>query len=84
LKELNDAKEMNYTVFMGNLKTYEMEIKARKSHEPQKEKGIAFKTNQDNSDEENNGMSIGSEDFSLLVENVAHLLYKKGVFRRNK
>ena len=37
LKELNDAKEMNYTVFMGNLKTYEMEMKARKSREPQKE-----------------------------------------------
>ena len=45
LKELSDAKEMNYTVFMGNLKTYEMEMKARKSREPQKEKGIVFKTN---------------------------------------
>ena len=62
---------------MGNLKTYEMEMKARKSREPQKEKGIAFKTNQEDSDEEEGNISIGKDDFALLIENVAQLLYKK-------
>jgi hypothetical protein len=84
LKELNDAKEMNFTVFMGNLKTHEMEMKARKSREPQKEKGIAFKINQDESDDENEGDLVGSDEFSLLVRNVARLLYKRGNFKRGK
>ena len=84
LKELNDAKEMNYTVFMGNLKTYEMEMKARKSREPQKEKGNAFKINQDKSDDYNEDVIVGNDDFSLLVKNVARLLYKKGNFKRGK
>ena len=30
LKELNDSNEMDFTAFMGNLKTCEMETKARK------------------------------------------------------
>ena len=36
LKELNDKKEMNFTAFMGNLKTHEMEMKVREEREPKK------------------------------------------------
>ena len=42
-KELNDKKEMDFTAFMRNLKTHEIEMKARKDCEPQKENGVALK-----------------------------------------
>jgi len=84
LKELNDTKEINYTVFIGNLKTYEMEMKARKSREPQKEKGIAFKINQSDSEDDDEDDREVKEEFSLLVNNVARLLYKRGNFKRGK
>lgn len=37
LKKLNNSKEMNFTTFMGNLKTHVIELKARQEWEPQKE-----------------------------------------------
>ena len=43
LKELNDKKEMDFTTFMGNLKTHEMKMNARKDREPHKKIGVAFK-----------------------------------------
>ena len=43
LKELNDREEMDFTAFMKILKTYEIEMKVRKDHEPQKENDIALK-----------------------------------------
>jgi len=43
LKELNDKKEMKLIGLIGNLKTHEMERKAREETTPQKKKTIAFK-----------------------------------------
>ena len=34
LKELNDKEQMDFTAFMGNLKTHEMDTKAREEKEP--------------------------------------------------
>ena len=47
LKELNDNEEIDFTAFVGNLKTHEMKMKVRKNCEPQKI-GIAFKALQEN------------------------------------
>ena len=43
LKELNDRKEMDFSGFIGNLKTYEIEMKVREARETPKKKAIAFK-----------------------------------------
>ena len=34
---------MDFTAFMGNLKTHEMELKAREEQEPQNKKSVPFK-----------------------------------------
>ena len=55
LKELNDKEEMKLIGLIGNLKTHEMERKAREKIAPQKKKVIAFKstlTISDDDDEE--------------------------------
>ena len=43
LKELNDKEEMDFTVYMGNLKIHEMEMKSREKREPQKKRDVSFK-----------------------------------------
>ena len=68
MKELNDKEEMELISLIGNLKTHEMERKAREEMAPQKKKVIVFKstpTISDDDDEEEN-----DEKFSLLVKNV--------------
>ena len=76
LKELNDKDEMDLISLIGNLKTHEMEKKAREEAVPQKKKSIAFKSsstiNDDEEDEEDD------EELSLLVRNV------KRLYRKNK
>ena len=42
---------MDFRAFMGNLKTHEMELKAREKQEPQK-KSIAFKTSPTDSEDD--------------------------------
>ena len=42
LKELNEKEEMDLIVLIGNLKTHEMERKAREETTPQKEKNDCF------------------------------------------
>ena len=44
LKELNDKEEMELMGLIGNLKTHEMERKAREEMAPPKKKAIAFKS----------------------------------------
>ena len=40
---------MDFTLFIGNLKTYEMELKAREDQDPQKKKrNVAFKDSMSN------------------------------------
>ena len=56
---------------IGNLKTHEMERKAREEMAPQKNKVTAFKSTpiiSDDDDEEEN-----DEEFSLLVKNVGRM-----------
>ena len=43
LQELNDREEMDFSDFIENLKTYEMEMKVREGREPTKKKSITFK-----------------------------------------
>ena len=43
LKELNDHEEMDFSRFIGNLKTHKMEMKVREGREPTKKKSIDFK-----------------------------------------
>jgi len=42
LKELNDKEEIELIGFISNLKTYEIERKAREEMAPQKKKMLAF------------------------------------------
>ena len=44
LKELNDKEEMELIGLIGNLKTHEMERKAREEKAPLKKKSLAFKS----------------------------------------
>ena len=80
MKELNDTKEMNFTVFMGNLKTHEIEIKAREAREPQKKKGVAFKVDQSESEDDDEDVLKDKDEYSMLVKNVARLIYNRGNF----
>jgi len=76
LKELNDKDEMDIISLIGNLKTHEMEKKAREEAAPTKKKSIAFKSSStiedDDEDEEED------EELSLLVRNI------KRMYRKNK
>jgi len=81
LKELNDKEEMELFGLIENLKTYEMERKAREEVAPQKKKVIAFKstpTISDDNDEEED-----DEEFSLLVKNVRRM-YNKAKFNNRR
>ena len=71
-KELNDKDEMELISLIGNLKTHEMEKKAREEAVPQKKNSIAFKSSSTNYDDEDD------EELSLLVRNV------KRMYRKNK
>jgi len=66
LKELNKKEEIEFIDLIGNLKTHEMEKKAREEKAPQKKKMIAFKYtftifDEDDKEEEN------YEDFPSLL-----------------
>jgi len=65
LKELNDKEEMELIGLIDNLKTHEMERKAREETPPQKKKTIAFKSTLTISDDEEE--EEDDEDLSLLV-----------------
>ena len=43
LKELNDREEMDFSGFIRNLKTHEMEMNVREERDPPNKKSIAFK-----------------------------------------
>ena len=65
LKELNDREEMDFSSFIGNLKTHEMEMKVREEKETPKKKVIAFKATPSTIDEEVS-FKDGDEDFDML------------------
>ena len=76
LKELNDKDEMDLISLIGNLKTHEMEKKAREEAAPPKKKSMAFKSSSTLEDDEEDEEE--DEELSLLVRNV------KRMYRRNK
>ena len=58
LKELNDREEMDFSGFISNLKTHEMEMKMREEREAPTKRAIAFKVTPSSFDEEES-----SEDY---------------------
>ena len=77
LKELNHWEEMDFSGFIGNLKTHEMEMKIRGERESTKKKSIAFKTTPSSIEEEESSKD-GDEDFAMLIWKVGRMFYKKG------
>ena len=77
LKELNDREEMDFSGFIGNLKTHEMEMKVREERATLKKKAIAFKATPSTLDEEDSSED-GDEDFAMLIRRVGKMFYKKG------
>ena len=66
LKELNYKKKMELISLIGNLKTHEMERKAKEEMTPQKKKTFAFKSTPTISDKD--GEEDDNEDLSLPVK----------------
>ena len=81
LKELNDKEEMEHIGLIGNLKTHEMERKARKEVATPKKKAIAFKSSSNYSDDDDE--EEDDEDLSLLVKNVRRM-YNKEKFQNRR
>ena len=80
MKELNDKEEMELFGVIENLKTHEMEKKAREEMAPQKKKMIAFKSTPTVSDDDE---EEDDEEFSLLVKNVRRM-YNKAKFNNRR
>ena len=81
IKELNDKEEMELIVLIGNLKTHEIERKAREEMAPQKKKMIAFKSTLTISDDDEE--EEDDEELSLLVKNVRRM-YNKAKFNNRR
>jgi len=71
-EELNDKEDIEFIGLIGNLKTHEMERKAREEKAPQKKKTLAFKSTPLNSNEDEDDQE-DDEDLSLLVKNVRRM-----------
>ena len=82
LKKLNDKKELKLISPIGNLKTHEMEWKARKEKALQKKKIFAFKSTPAISDDEEDDQK-DDEDLSLFVKNVRRM-YNKTKFNNQR
>jgi len=67
---------------IGNLKTHEMERKAREETTPQKKKTIAFKFTRTISDDDEE--EEDDEDLSLLVRNVRRMYNKAKINNRRR
>ena len=68
---------MDFSGFIGNLKTNEMEIKVREEREAPKKKALAFKATPSTHDEEDSSEDY-DEDFAMLIWKVGKMFYKKG------
>ena len=76
LKKLNDREEMDFSGFIGNLKTHEMKMKVREQRETTKKKAIAFKAIPATIDEEDSSED-SDEDFAMLIRKWARCFIKK-------
>ena len=59
-------REMDFIGFVGNLKTHEMELKARKERELPKKTNVSFKASQSKSKKEEDS----DEELSMLVKKM--------------
>ena len=87
LKELNDREEMDFSRFIENLKTYEMEMKVREDREPPKKKSIVFRVSPSIPEDEDSMDKNEEEDFTTLIRKVGKMFYNKGRktnFRRSR
>ena len=67
LKKLNDREKMDFSGFIGNLKTHEIEMKVHGERErAYQEKSIAFKATPSSIEEEESSKD-GNEDFAMLI-----------------
>ena len=83
LKELNDKEEIDFTDFVRNLKTHEMEMKAREDREPQKKVSVAFKASPKELKKKSVATATTSDDeqeddeeLTLFVENMRRIYHK--------
>ena len=77
LKELNDREEMDFSGFIGNFKTHEIEMKVREDREPLKKRSIAFKGTPSITSivEKEDSLDEGEEeDFAMLLSKVGKML----------
>ena len=77
---------MDFSGFIENLKTHEMEMKVREEREAPKKKAIAFKATLTIHDEDDSSEDC-DEDFAMLIRKVGKMFYKKvrqSNFRRGK
>ena len=82
----HDKEEMDFSGFIRNLKTHEMEMKIREERETPKNKEIAFKATPLSFDDEESSED-GDENFDMLIRKVGKMFYKKGRqnnFRRER
>jgi len=77
LKELNDREEMDFSGFIGDLKTHKMEMKVRKEREGPKKKAVVFKATPSSFDEDESSENY-DEEFAMLIRKVGKMFYKKG------
>ena len=76
LNKLNDREEVDFSGFIGILKTHKMEMKVREERETPEKKVIAFKAIPSSFDEEESSED-GGEDFAMLIKKVVKMFYKK-------
>ena len=68
---------MDFSSFIANLKTHEMEMKVGEEREALKKRAIAFKVTPSFFDEEESSEDY-DEDFAMLIRKVGDMFYKKG------
>ena len=67
---------MDFSGFIGNLKTHEMEMKVREEREAPKKKTLAFKAAPSSHDEEDSSEDY-DEDFAMLIRKWAKCSTRK-------
>ena len=68
---------MDFSGFIENLKTHEMEMKVREEREPPKKKAITFRASPFIPKEEDSKNEIEEEDFAMLIRKVDKMFYNK-------
>ena len=78
LKELNDKEEMDFSEFIKNLKTHEMERNNMEEREPQKKKSIAFKATPSFQEDDEDMDEEDEDEFAMVVRKVGKMFCKQG------